>query len=891
MHPFRAHINPPLGELLARIGLDKRFVRARGSVLIDADDTEYLDFVSAYGALPFGHTPHAIWDAVVAVRDRAEPSMIQPSYLEAAGELARVLTALAPAGLDYVSFANSGTEAIEAAIKACRAATGRPGIVATWNGFHGKTLGALSATGKAEYQDGFFAPAADFEHIAYGDAGALDATLARGAGRIAAFVVEPIQGEGGVVVPPAGYLPQVRELCTRHGVLLILDEVQTGLGRTGRLFAAEHEGIAPDVLTLAKALGGGVVPIGAALFNARAFSAHYALKHSSTFAGNTLAARVALRVLELLTENDQARIAHVREVGAHLKRALEDVAARYPAVLSGVRGTGLMLGLEFAVSRETYAGREGALMGLLGESESLTPLIASYLLNVEKIRVVPTLNGKRVIRVQPPLDVTRADADRLVAAVARLCAVLDAGRTDELLGHLIGGAAGHPRDAAPAPTARRKRIARPEDPTGEGRFAFLVHLLDDHSYAEFDSSLERLGPAQLGALSERWNGIVEPTVVGSTRVRSATGAEAYGEFIAIQRTAAQIKAMPAKHAVAELEAALEVARSRGARIIGLGGFTSVVSQGGRLLAGAGVPLTTGNSFTTIAAMDAIKEAAARLDLALPHATVAVVGAGGSIGSAAVRLLCGEVGELILVGNPHHVVNTRFRLGLVIKQAVQRLFRRAGDAARPMGPMGALAERLLAHPGCPAPGSGDPEFLAFATQLVDENGGVAPISWTVDCDAACRRSDVIVTATSATEALIDPAALRPGAIVCDVSRPANVDPSLTAVRPDVLVIDGGVIAVPGLPDLGWSFGFPRGLAYACMCETMMLGLERRYQHLSLGADLDDDTLDLFGGLAATHGFGLAELRQFGKRVGAADWDRLVAARRATEGPRRGNEDAA
>src|SRR4051794_14106010 len=131
MHPFRAHINPWLGELLARIGLDKRFVRAHGSALFDADGVEYLDFVSAYGALPFGHTPHEIWDAVVAMRDRAEPSMIQPSYLEASGELARQLTALAPEGLDYVSFANSGTEAIEAAIKACRAATGRPGIVAT----------------------------------------------------------------------------------------------------------------------------------------------------------------------------------------------------------------------------------------------------------------------------------------------------------------------------------------------------------------------------------------------------------------------------------------------------------------------------------------------------------------------------------------------------------------------------------------------------------------------------------------------------------------------------------------------------------------------------------------------------------------------------------------
>jgi len=877
-HPYRAYVNPPLAELLERLRLDKRFVRGQGSVLTDAHGVEYLDFVSAYGALPFGHNPPEIWNAVHAMHARGEPSMTQPSYLEAAGELAGMLVRLAPEGLRYVTLANSGAEAIEAAIKACRSTTGREGLLATWDGFHGKTLGALSATGKAEYQQGFFAPAPGFDYVPYGDPDALEAKLATEAGRFAAFVVEPVQGEAGVVVPPPDYLRRVRELCTRYDVLLVLDEVQTGLGRTGRLFAAEHAEVSPDVLTLAKALGGGLVPAAAALFNERSFNTRYALKHSSTFAGNTLAARVAIQVLYMLTENGQARIAHVRAMGAYLRSALEGIAGRYPDVLPRVRGIGLMIGLEFGISRDSYADRDGSLLGFLGETEALTPLISSYLLNVENVRVAPTLNGKRVIRVQPALDVTPAACDRLVAGVARVCAILDAGRTDELVGHLVGRTGrSQIASGARSPDHRpRRQIARPGDGEREGRFAFLVHLLDDRSYREFDSSLDTLVDLELAALSERCNGIVEPAVIGSTRVAAASGATAYGEFIAIQRTAAQIKAM-GRAAVPELQAALELARTRGARIIGLGGFTSVVSQGGRLLASAGVPLTTGNSFTTVAAMDATRTAAARLELTLGEATVAVVGAGGSIGSAVVRLLGSEVGELILVGNPKHVVNTRFRLGLVVKQTVQRLRRCETDAA--FEPQ-TLARYLLARPDCPARDASDEAFLGFATQLIEENGAVTPLRWTVDCDAACAASDVVVTATSATEALIRPEVLKHAAIVCDVSRPANVDASLIRARRDVLVIDGGVIAVPGLPDLGWSFGFPRGIAYACMCETMMLALERRYEHASLGADLDDVTLDMFAGLARNHGFAVAELSQFGKPITASEWDGLLAARRAS-----------
>src|SRR5262245_1893997 len=186
-HPFARSVNPPLAALLNKVWLDKRFVRGEGSILIDENGRRYLDAVAAYGALPFGFNPEAIWQSLMAVYHRGEPSFVQPSLLDAAGELAEVLLAVAPSGMRYVTFANSGAEAIEAAIKMCRIATGRAGILSTQRSFHGKTLGALSATGNAEYQDGFGAPAADFRHIPFGDADALRRELADRPGYYAAF--------------------------------------------------------------------------------------------------------------------------------------------------------------------------------------------------------------------------------------------------------------------------------------------------------------------------------------------------------------------------------------------------------------------------------------------------------------------------------------------------------------------------------------------------------------------------------------------------------------------------------------------------------------------------------------------------------------------------------
>jgi acetylornithine/succinyldiaminopimelate/putrescine aminotransferase/acyl carrier protein len=359
---FRKYVNPELGRALQQMGMDKTFVRGEGSWLWDNSGRRYLDFLAQYGALPFGFNPPRIWAALQSVRDSHEPSFVQPSFLNAAGELARRLLNVAPPGMAYVTFGNSGAEAVEAAIKLCRSTTGRHDILAASNGFHGKTLGALSATDKEKYQHGFGAPVAGFHYVKYGDVDALRSALARG--NYAGFIVEPLQGEGGIVEPPSGYLRLARKACREAGTLFVADEIQTGLGRTGTMFVCRELGITPDIMTVAKALGGGLMPIGACIATEAAYNEDFALKHTSTFAGNTLACRAGLATLDLLEENGGALITRVADHGAHLKASLLALSRRYPGIIRDVRGRGFFLGVTFGLDRDTV---DEGLLGYLGD--------------------------------------------------------------------------------------------------------------------------------------------------------------------------------------------------------------------------------------------------------------------------------------------------------------------------------------------------------------------------------------------------------------------------------------------------------------------------------------------------------------------------------------------
>ncbi len=401
---YGRHISSSMARLYRFMGLATVEWGGQGAVCTDVHGREYLDFNGCNGTLFHGRRHPRV---IAAVREQLDRLTITSRLFahQPGVELATLLAEVSPGDLQYSFFCNSGAEAVEGAMKLARVYTGRPEIIAAQNAFHGKTFGALSATARELFRAPFEPLLPGVRHVPYGDAGALEAAITD---RTAAVLLEPVQGEGGVIVPPGDYLPAVRELCDRRGVLLILDEVQAGLGRTGRLFCSEHWGLAPDIVTLGKILGGGVMPVGAFMARADVFRPfdENPYIHSSTFGGNPLASAAALAALQATLEEGLAEQA--AEKGAFLRAGLEQVRRDHPDVIREVRGLGLMIGIELH--------REG-LGGVI-----IADIVANGLLAIH------SLANERVLRFLPPAVVTREQMDRALeifaAAVARAEAVL-----------------------------------------------------------------------------------------------------------------------------------------------------------------------------------------------------------------------------------------------------------------------------------------------------------------------------------------------------------------------------------------------------------------------------------------------------------------------------------
>jgi putrescine aminotransferase len=389
---YKNFVNPPLARVMKLSGSPVA-VRAHGCTIWDAAGRAYLDFAGGYGVFTLGHTHPRVTAAVreqLDVMALSGKTMFEPLV----GRLARALADIAPGDCSISFFANSGTEAVEGALKLARAATKRVRIVATTNAYHGKTMGALAASGRDAYKTPFGPLLPDVVHVPYGDVAALADALQDAA----AFIVEPVQGEGGVVIPPLGYLRSARELCDADGALLIADEVQTGLGRCGYTFACERDGVVPDVLVLAKGLSGGVMPIGAYVARPGAWNGAYAkapLAHTSTFGGSPLACAAALAALDVLRDDDL--VARSRALGDRLLAGAAAIATEYPSVVRATRGLGLLVGVE--LQNEGYGG-------------TIIPEMLK-----RGVTAAWTLNAQRVIRLEPPLIVTAAEIDAALEAL------------------------------------------------------------------------------------------------------------------------------------------------------------------------------------------------------------------------------------------------------------------------------------------------------------------------------------------------------------------------------------------------------------------------------------------------------------------------------------------
>jgi len=407
----KLYLNSGLTTMFGLLDFDKLFVKANRCQVWDSQGQVYLDFLGAYGALNIGHNHPHLLKALEQVREW--PNLLQASLGALSGALAHNLAAITPDNLQRCFFCNSGAEAVEGALKLARAATGKQRLVYCDDSFHGKTMGALSVTGRIKYQQAFQPLVTETISVPFGDLAGLEEVLQDK--KAAAFILEPIQGEGGINVPPAGYLSAAKEICKKYDTLMILDEIQTGLGRTGSMFAFDQENLAPDILCLAKSLGGGIMPIGAFITGDNIWNKAYggmekALLHTSTFGGNTWAAAAAIATLEVIYEENL--VDNAKEVGDYLLAGLRRLQEKH-SLIKDVRGRGLLTGIEFS---QTEGLASKATFGLVNKlsQEYLGSFIAGELLNKNQIITAYTLNNPNVIRLEPPLCVTKSEIDTLL---------------------------------------------------------------------------------------------------------------------------------------------------------------------------------------------------------------------------------------------------------------------------------------------------------------------------------------------------------------------------------------------------------------------------------------------------------------------------------------------
>jgi acyl transferase domain-containing protein/acyl-CoA synthetase (AMP-forming)/AMP-acid ligase II/NADPH:quinone reductase-like Zn-dependent oxidoreductase/acetylornithine/succinyldiaminopimelate/putrescine aminotransferase/predicted amino acid dehydrogenase/NAD(P)-dependent dehydrogenase (short-subunit alcohol dehydrogenase family)/acyl carrier protein len=920
---YASLVRPQLGAMLRAARLDVEYVRASGDRMtgrIDGEELEVLDVVGGYGSTLFGHNhPELIAAARESLRGDP-PLQSQGSIRGEAGALARDLTRIAGAetGRSYaVTFANSGAETVEQALKHALLAYARrrqavilhseectrrlvltpelrrearerfgetiedagtlraridarnravtdqaPLLIAIEGSFHGKTLGALRITSNAELQRLFasdaslrttWLPRRGVDGVAGVFAAESFPIYRVEDGRLAstdwsnvvAVFVEPVQGEGGAHPLDPKLLAALREATSAAGVPLVADEIQSGMGRTGTFFAATGLGLRADYYCLGKSLGGGVAKIGALLVDVDHADPDFELMTTSTFAEDDYSSAVARRALQILERDGLAD--RCRTLGEHLLQRFGEIRDRFPDTIADVRGLGLLAGVELR------PGSRSRLLRLLYEQKLLGALASGFLLHEEGIRISSTLGAPSTLRIEPSAYMTVADLDRVAGAIGRLAALLHAGNIGRVIAFL-----GHRKPDRSAPeieNASSEEIPAIEVDGDLRRVAFLQHFLDESSLDRWEPSLRQLEAGERLEVIERMQTFLPPLRTRTAVVRSASGERLRIDFYTVLATSRMIEQLirhgESDRFVRHLRKMLDERASEHCIVAGLGGYLSIVTQNGKKLAGT-VPVTTGNAFTVAMGVEGLKRGALEAQVDLATARLAAVGAAGNICGAYVREISRVVPQLALIGRPQ----SRRRLERLAAQlyvdALQRIA--AGDGSSGLGSVirDTHAVRQFLDRG-EAP-DGETLYRAIEEELRD----AAPIRIHEDV-AALRDCDVAVTASNSVEPIIHAKdvgeRLR---VVCDISVPPDLAPDVLTLRPDLLVLSGGMVRLPYEEDLELTeLGLPAGHLYACMAETILLGFENAPSEVSSG-EIRPEQVASLSAMAKKHGFDLGYL---------------------------------
>ncbi|QCX76423.1 Putrescine aminotransferase [Streptomyces sp. YIM 121038] len=938
-----------LTGMLGTFGLNLKYVRAERNSLyyLDESGTEVpvLDLVGGWGSLMLGHNHPEIVAHAKELLDTGVPVHSQFSEHPTADRVGAVLNGILgrefPGAEPYpVIFANSGAEAVEAAVKHCEfdrvlrvkslfeqvewnvdaavravgdgsarlpddtsllpgdvpvpttaeefgallgavaahnigLAGTSPVFFALERAFHGKLLGSTQFTFNPTFRAAFASLGLPVTFVPPNDAAALESALAEH--RLAALdvevvdgrvtlverpfpvvgglIVEPIQGEGGIHALTPEYAARVREICDAAGCPVVIDEIQTGMGRTGKFFASSHIGLLGDYYLLGKSLGGGIGKTSAMLVRQSRYRPEFELVHSSTFAKDGFTTAIALRTLELLEADGGAAYDLAAERGERVLGVLRELAEEYPDVVLDVRGKGLLIGLEFADQSQAASPviREKAAAGLL------VFLIGSYLQLVHRIRTGPTASVPNMLRIEPSIHLTDAEIEQLRTGLTAVCEILR--HQDALpLIHPLTGAAGQPREIqdfrTPQAEAAAPEPAAPAEPAAH-KVALVSYPLTPDTLRELDPSLADLDDAALLAYVQRSELLKDLPATPPVRYTSPQGASVDLTVYPLLVSQHQLRAYRTTGQTfligLDLDRRVRAAKADGHETVGIGFGLGTVSGHGGALRVPGVTVTAGSTLAVGATLAALEQPALARFGDLAGLTVAVVGGGGRVGSALAALSAEYVARIVLVGSGREGSAERLRA------TEHRIYQDAWTRIAAGGELSGIAAALSAEPLVTkwlADGrSGDePSAAAIAAHLADSYD-VNPFVVATDDLAEVRNAHAVLAAHSSPVPVLAEKHLAQGAIVADLSFfGTGAESAIVTGRDDLLYIRGGVLSVAEDTILPRGFNGPlnTGELLAGTAEAIVLALSGAGGTLSEGA-ITQERVHAIIDLAQQHGF--------------------------------------
>jgi len=763
-----------------------------------------------------------------------------------------------------------------------KAASARPALLGLERAFHGKTTGALQLTNNSSYRQPFERLGAPVHFLAPGKLDAVQDVIASSRvylhtvlendgelilqrqefSNVSAFFVEPIQGEGGVHPLDIGYLQGLRACADAHDFPLVLDEIQTGMGRTGSLLYAEQMGIRGDICLLGKSLGGALAKISAILVDQEWYEPEFGLLHSSTFAEDDYSSSLACRVLDVIEQ--EGLLEQCASKGRKLAEALNGLQKAYPEVIREVRGAGLLLGLEF-MPREhgSTTLRDIFMEGRLGY------VIAGYLLNKHGIRVAPTLSSPATIRLEPAALITDEECQKLMAALTHVCEILRRENAYEMSNYIIGNRHVPALDEVDDYRAMFPPATSTADADAEvnvqKKVAFLGHLSIISNLRHWDPSLANFSDAEASAWLRKLSPMVGPLVHKSEVIESITGERVLLEFITLyfdsEMIVEQVKAGK-HHEIRDcVQRAVDYAVERGCEAIGFGGYSSVVTGNcKRVQLRQDVALTSGNSLTVAMGIQALLDTAAEQGIALEKSCFAAVGAAGNIASIYSELMASHVPRLLLIGTTASVKRMQQLAKNIYDEAFEDLLVKLGTGEKLNGVPQALAAFVCVKKLLDMPAAARPDDIgAYLYQALQEETPHVPIRVSENLDDLTT-ANLILSASTTPAALIYPQHIAEGPVViCDIAVPLDVDASVREQCSNVVVIQGGMVRLP--LDSAYTIpGIPLepGLAFACNAETIIMGFANLKSHYSYGKITKDQVQEI-SRLAKLHGLTLARPR--------------------------------